>query len=142
MIVVDATVWVSRLVRQDVFHQQSRHWLNAHTAAGGRLVAPLLLPAEVSGAVSRRTGDPTLARRAVASLLRVSSLRLVPLDPQLGRAAADLAADLGLRGADAVYVATAHALHLPLLTWDEDQRDRAGRVIAVFSPDTRDPRII
>ena len=52
------------------------------------------------------------------------------------------AADLGLRGADAVYVATAQALHLPLLTWDDDQRDRAGRVIGAFTPTTRDPRIL
>jgi predicted nucleic acid-binding protein len=142
VIVVDATVWVSRLVTQDVFHQQSRRWLSAHTAAGGRLIGPALLPPEVAGAVSRRTGDPSLARRAVESLLQLPSLRLVPLDPQLAQAAAELAADLGLRGADAVYVATAQVLHLPLLTWDQEQRDRAGRVVAVYSPDTRDPRIM
>jgi predicted nucleic acid-binding protein len=142
VIVVDATVWVSRFMPRDEFHERSRRWLSTHTAAGGRIVAPLLLPTEVAGAVSRRTGDPPLARRAIEALLRLPALRLVPLDPQLARAAADLAADLGLRGADAVYVATAQALHLPLLTWDDDQRDRAGRVIGAFTPTTRDPRIL
>lgn len=140
--VVDASVWVSRLVPQDLFHEQSRRWLAEHVAAGGLLVAPVLVLAEVGGAVSRRTGDAQLARRAVELLLRVPALRLVPLDPQLGQAAADLAGDLGLRGADAVYVATARALNLPLLSWDEDQRTRAGRVVAAYSPDTRDPRIV
>jgi predicted nucleic acid-binding protein len=142
VIVVDATVWVSRFMPRDEFHERSRRWLSAHTAAGGRVVAPLLLQVELAGAVSRRTGDPALARRAGDSLLRLSSLRLVPLDPQLGRAAADVAANLGLRGADAVYVATARALHVPLLTWDDDQRERAGRVIAAYSPGTHDRHIL
>jgi predicted nucleic acid-binding protein len=142
VIVVDATVWVSRLVPQDAFHAASRRWLAAHAATGGRLVAPVLLVAEVAGAIARRTGEPRLARRAVETLLHVPALRLVPLDPGLGRAAAELAADLGLRGADACYVAVARELHLPLLTWDEDQRVRAGQVVAAYSPNTRDPRIL
>jgi predicted nucleic acid-binding protein len=142
VIVVDATVRVSRFMPHDVFHARSRRWLSTHAAAGGRTVAPLLLPAELAGAVSRRTGDPSLARRAVESLLRLSSLRLIPLDPQLGRAAAHLAADLGLRGADACYVALARELHLPMLTWDEDQRVRASQVVAAYSPNTRNPRIV
>jgi predicted nucleic acid-binding protein len=111
--VVDATVWVSRLVPQDVFHTASRRWLTAHAAAGGRLVAPVLLLAEVAGAVSRRTSEPRLARRAVEALVWVPALRLLPIDADFGRAAADLAADLGLRSADAPYVALARALHLP-----------------------------
>jgi predicted nucleic acid-binding protein len=142
VIVVDATVWVSRFLPQDDFHERSRRWLSTHTAAGGRTVAPLLLPAAIAGAASRRTGDPSLARRAVEALLQLPALRLIPLDPRLGRAAADLAADPGMRGADALYVAAAHALHLPLLTWDRNQRDRADRVVAAFTPDTRDPRIV
>lgn len=45
-----------------------------------------------------------------------------------------LAATVGLRGADAVSVATAHREGVPLVTWDSDQRRRAGRLIAVYSP--------
>ncbi len=40
--------------------------------------------------------------------------------------AAGLAAQPGLRGADAVYVATAEYLKLPLCTLDKDQARRAG----------------
>lgn len=142
MSVIDASVWVSRLVPQDRFHATSRRWLAAHAAAGGLLVSPILLPAEATGAVSRRTGDPRLAHRVLETLMRVPALRIIPIDARLGRAAAELAADLGLRGADAFYVAATRALGLPLITWDEDQRQRAERVIAAFTPDTRDPRII
>ena len=135
MTVVDASVWVSRLVPHDVHHAASRQWLLQELADGHLLVAPVLLLAEVAGAVSRRTARPLLARRTTRSLLRLPGLRLVPLGRRLGPEAAELAADLGLRGADAVYVATARRLGLPLVTWDVEQRERAARLIAVRAPD-------
>jgi predicted nucleic acid-binding protein len=48
--------------------------------------------------------------------------------------AAELIAEVGLRGADAVYVATAHHLNVPLVTPDREQRARAGRLVEVQSP--------
>ena len=109
--VVDASVWVSRLVPQDAHHAISRQWLEQYIADGGLVVAPVLLLAEISGAIARRTGEPDLARRALEGILRVPNLRLVSTDPRMGKSAARLAADLRLRGADAMYVAVAHHLH-------------------------------
>ncbi len=136
MVVMDASVWVSRLVPQDEHHAASREWLEAFLAHEGRVVAPALLLPEIAGAVSRRTGKPQLARAAVGQLQRLTALRLVRLDQRLAESAARLAGDLGLRGADAIYVATAQQLKIPLLTWDEEQRTRAGRLIAVRTPET------
>jgi predicted nucleic acid-binding protein len=56
VVVADASVWVSRLVTDDVFHTASRRWLTQHAQDGGQWVAPALMPAEVVGAISRRTG--------------------------------------------------------------------------------------
>ena len=140
MTVVDASVWVSRLVPQDVQHAASRRWLEEQAAVGNLVISPTLLLAEVAGAISRRTGQPELARRAVQMLLRLSELRLVPLDSRLGRSAAELAAEVGLRGADAVYVAAAHHLNVPLVTLDREQRARAGRLVEVQSPGRRGVR--
>jgi predicted nucleic acid-binding protein len=61
-------------------------------------------------------------------------LRLLPIDHLLAQAAAALAGRLRLRGADAVYVATAASLRLPLITWDVEQRDRAAAVVDVRTP--------
>jgi predicted nucleic acid-binding protein len=135
MRVVDASVWVGRLVPQDAHYAASRRWLEARTACGGTLIAPLLLLAEVAGAVARRTGSAELADRATDALLALPNLRLVALDPRLGRASARLAADLGLKGADAIYVAMAHLLGLPLVTWDRQQGERAGKQVTVYRPD-------
>ena len=135
IVVVDASVWVSRLVPQDVHHESSRRWLENYTAQGGRLVAPVMLLPEIAGAISRRTGAPALADQATKQLQQLGSLRLVAVDRRLGQAATRLAADLGLRGADALYVAVAEQLKIPLLTWDNEQVERARKAIQVRMPE-------
>lgn len=97
--------------------------------------APALLLPEIVGAIARRTGQRRLARRAVAAVLRLPELRLVALDRRLAEIAARLAGDLQLRGADAVYVATAAEFELPLVTWDAAQRERGAARVTVIGPD-------
>ncbi|MCI0548664.1 MAG: PIN domain-containing protein, partial [Candidatus Rokubacteria bacterium] len=115
----------------------SRSWLARHVAAGGLVIAPALLLPEVAGAVARRTGEPRLARRAVAAVLRLPVLRLLPVDDVLARAAAGVAGRLRVRGADALYIAAAATLRLPLVTWDLEQRDRAAPLVEVLVPEDR-----
>lgn len=133
MIAVDASVWVSLLIPQDIHHQTSRRWLDQYTLGGGLISAPMLLLAEVAGAVSRRLSDPQWGSQAANRLLRTSGLRLLTHDLAFGRTAAQLA-DLRIRGADATYVAAAYVLHVPLVTWDNEQRQRAASVVAVQTP--------
>ena len=132
--VVDASVLVSGFLPHDVHYGVSRGWLSRHVGGGGLVMAPTLLFAELAGAVARRSGSPRLGRRAVEAILRLPTLRLVALDEPLSRAAADLAARLRTRGGDAVYIATAALLGVPLVTWDAGQRERASRVVNVMSP--------
>ena len=132
--VVDASVLVSHLVPHDVHHSASRAWLTDHVRDGGLVIAPALLLPEIAGAVARRTGAPRLAQRAIEAVLKLPGLRL-PVDDVLGRAAAGLAARLRLRGADAIYIAAAVSLRLPLVTWDAEQRERAARIIEVVVPE-------
>ncbi len=137
--VVDASVVVSRLVQHDVNHEASRRWLTQYVAGGGLVIAPTLLLPEVAGAVARRTREPRLARRAVDVVLRLPALRLVPVDDVLARTAAELAGRLRVRGADAIYIAVAAGLRLPLVTWDIEQRDRAARLVEVLVPSADPP---
>ena len=130
--VVDASLWVARLVPQDAFHAAVRAWMDACRAKGVVFLAPALLLAEVAGAISRRTGDPELAQLAVAHLQDMPALRLVEMDRTLLEEAARLAAELGLRGADSTYAAVASRLSLPLATLDADQRARAAPRITIL----------
>ena len=137
MRVVDASVWVSLFVPQDVHHGASRRWLHQYTTDGGVLVEPALLLVEVAGAIARRTGQPALGRRALAQILAFPTVRLLSLDQQLGQAATQMAADYRLRGADAVYVALADQLAIPLVTWDVEQITRGQKGIQVGTPGTQ-----
>ncbi|RLC76512.1 MAG: VapC toxin family PIN domain ribonuclease [Chloroflexi bacterium] len=135
MHVVDASVWVSRFVREDSYHEASRDWLEKALFRGKRLVAPGILLPEVAGALARRTDRPDLAQQVVATLERLPTLRLVPVGKELAELAADLAAELRLRGADALYVAVAYRLRIPLITWDREQKERSGKVIVALTPE-------
>ncbi len=78
-LVVDASVWVARLITQDAFHDRSRHWLDVQQEHGVQFVAPTLLLVEVAAAISRRTGDRELAKQAVEALQALPDLRLVEM---------------------------------------------------------------
>jgi predicted nucleic acid-binding protein len=135
MIVIDASVWVSRLMPADAFHEVSRGWMGEVVEAGEMLVAPIILLAEVAGAIARRTGDPRLGHQSVQQIRQVPTLQIIDIDHSLGDYAAQVASDLRLRGADATYVAVADRFDIPLVTWDQELLDRAGAVISVQMPE-------
>lgn len=103
--------------------------------AGRRAIAPLQVLAEIAGAIARRTGQPELAEAAVNQIQRLPGLRLVPLDANLAKLAADLAGRHSLRGADAVYVATAQRLKVLRVTLDDEQLRRSRAVVTTLEPD-------
>jgi predicted nucleic acid-binding protein len=128
-VVVDASVWVSSLVSKDVFHRQSILWLEQQRLLGIKLLAPVFVLVELGGVISRQTGDKNLAQRAIETIKSFPGLTLLRTNDLLVNKAVDLAVQLGLRGADAFYVATAAYLNLPLATYDHDQRTRAMSVL-------------
>ncbi len=131
--VLDASVWVSRLIPQDEFHEVVKSWMDEKREDGTQFISPALVLAEVGGAISRRTGEPALGRRAIARLEALPGLRLVEMDNELVHEAARLAAKHGLQGVDSVYVAVAHRLNLPLVTFDSDQGQRARKIVSIHS---------
>ena len=135
MTVIDASVWVSRLVPQDVNHQTSRIWLEQQAAKGQRLIAPVLLLTEVAGAIARRTGSSQLAQQTIDQMLKIPALHIVVIDHQLGQTATKLAVELYLRGTDAIYVALAYRLSIPLVSWDAKQLERTGKLIQAKTPE-------
>lgn len=132
--VVDASVWVSRFVPADVHHARSRQWIEDHLSHGRRVLAPTLLLVEVAGAIGRRVVDPAIARRAVDSVRALPGLAWIGLPGDVRDHAAELAITLRLRGADAVYVAIADRLGVPLVTWDVEQLSRASARVVTLAP--------
>ncbi len=81
--ILDASIWVSRLVSQDASHPAVKAWMEEQREAGRQFISPTLLLAEVGGAISRRTGDPLLGQRAISQLENLPGLRLVEMDNEL-----------------------------------------------------------
>ena len=137
MIVTDASVWVSRFLTGDAFHVASNLWLKQQITAGLPLLAPANLLAEVAGAVARRSGSSQLGYQAAQQVLRVPTLQLVSIGVDLGDFAAAVASTYRLRGADALYVAVARRLQVPLVSWDQEQVTRIKGFVEAYTPDSQ-----
>jgi predicted nucleic acid-binding protein len=61
-------------------------------------------------------------------------MRLVPVDQILVDEAVDLAAQFYLLGADALYVAVAKELSIPLVTFDAEQLTCPAAIITTIRP--------
>jgi predicted nucleic acid-binding protein len=109
-------------------------WLESVVVSNDRLVAPTLLVTEVAGAIRRLTGTQTFASRVVEKLVELSGVAFIGLDQERARRAASLAAETGLRGADAVYLALAQEMQETLVTVDRQQADRSAGIVDVRIP--------
>jgi predicted nucleic acid-binding protein len=134
MIVIDASVWMSSLLPDDVNHAVSNAWIRRWLLMGNTFIAPTLFLAELSGAITRRTNHAGLGRQAAASALVSQTIQFFALDLSLAEAAARHADSLRLRGGDAVYVALAARRNVPLVAWDKELLGRASNVILVQVP--------
>ncbi|HJS19043.1 MAG TPA: type II toxin-antitoxin system VapC family toxin [Anaerolineales bacterium] len=131
-VVLDASVWVSRLVESDEFHVPVKDWMNAQREQDATFISPSLLLAEVGGVISRVTGKPELGLNAIWKIENLPGVRIVDMEKSLMDEASHIAARYGLRGADSVYVAVASTLKIPLVTFDVDQRERGSKLVDVI----------
>lgn len=136
-VVLDASVWVSRIIVTDSNHTAAKLWTAQYLRAHGIFVIPTLFEVEVAAAVARVTKDAGLARRQVAQVRRMNSrgvMRVVPLEPRLVRRAIDLAVTFGLRSADAIYTALAQQLGLTLVTFDGELLNLPAPAVTTIHP--------
>jgi predicted nucleic acid-binding protein len=134
MVVIDASVYVSRMHRQGANHLESVRLLRVVAARRVPVVCPEILFPEVAAAVARGLDDTELGYRAAAHLRTLPGHRFVSVDRALSGLAARLAAEYPLRGADAIYAALAHREGAYLITWDRQQRERAAGVVETLTP--------
>ena len=119
----------------------SRQVLTTLRAKGVLIIVPTLVLVEVAGAVSRTRQQPGRAQSFAAALGGLPDIRLVPLDASLAQLALQLAAQHGLRGADAVYAAVALQSNSTLITLDNEQLTRLIGVVVTLTPTAALPSI-
>ena len=133
--IVDASVWVANVLKVDAHHEASLAFMHRFVKERQTATLPLLVWAEIAGAVARRTGDTGRGLKVAAMISAQNWVRGVPLDAALANESMRLAAKLRLRGADAVYVALAATCREPLITLDSEMLERARGVADVFTPE-------
>jgi predicted nucleic acid-binding protein len=131
---IDASVFVRASVPREGGFEESRDFLLALGRSGRPVVLPTLVRPEVAGAISRGGHGTGSTLEVLAEIDNVPGVTFVPLDGPLAEEAAHLAMMTHLRGADAVYAATARRFDAILVTLDAEQRRRLPADITACSP--------
>lgn len=132
--VLDASVWVAALVKKEQHHAESALFLSRLVQDRRAASVPILVLAEVAGAIARQAHDTARAETGLRFMRAQDWLSIHPLTESQGETAAAIAAQQFLRGADAVYAALARQLGTPLVTWDSELLERAAAVVPTITP--------
>ena len=131
---VDASVWVNAFDQLEPGHLVSRQFLELVREQEFPIVVPNLVLAEVAGAIGRTRRTPEQAQMFAVALSRLPHVTVRILDEAVALRALTLAAEQGLRGADAVYAAVAHETGSTLVTLDNEHLTRLANLLPVCTP--------
>lgn len=126
MLTVDANVWVAAADRGDVFSAVSRDFLRRVAQRRLRIYLPAYARVEIACALARRRQSAAAGQVLAQALLDAAWVVHAPLDTQLLAQALASGTRALLRGADALYVATAQLNRTELISWDAELIRRAG----------------
>lgn len=130
-LLLDASVWLACLDRDDRHHRPARRILEAAAAGSATLAALDLTLYEVANVAVVHWASPADAGRLVELVRLACAERLVRADEGLLRDAAAVAADHAITVHDGAYVAAARRHGWSLVSGD--LRDLVGRGLAVAS---------
>jgi predicted nucleic acid-binding protein len=132
---IDTSVFISRLSETEQAYEASRGFLQALSGRPVIVILPALILPEISGSIRRLTGSSALARDSLRLLDLIPNLNLVTVDKQLAAEAATIAAEGGMKGSDAVFVAVAQRFDAELVSLDRTQLLRCPRTVRALAPD-------
>lgn len=131
---IDTSVFIRAFTPIDKHHNVCQHMLSLIGQKKVPMVEPVLVLVEIAGTISREFRDSIKGRVFAEDLKANDAIRFIALDDDLAQLALEIAADRRLRGADAVYVATALRHGTNLISLDAEHLNRAKGIIPVYSP--------
>jgi predicted nucleic acid-binding protein len=134
MYTVDASGWVNGFDQREAGHATSRQLLAVLRTRALPITVPSVVLAEVTRAISRTRHDPVHAEAFATTLGRLPNVTVVALDVAPGDQARALAAQYGLRGADAVCAAVAQQSGSTLISLDHEHLTRLGSILVIRTP--------
>lgn len=133
--IIDASVWIASVLAEDAHHAASLSFIRRFVSEGLIATHPSLVWPEIAGAVARRTGDAQLGAKVATDIASKPWIESMAVDAPIADEAMRLAAKLRLKGADAIYVALAVTLRMPLITLDAEIPERGRAVAKIQSPE-------
>jgi predicted nucleic acid-binding protein len=132
--IVDASVWVNGFDQKENGHEISQRFLKLLGEQMIAVTVPTLVLAVVAAAISRSRQQPVQAAAFAIAMSKLPNLTFRSLDMALADQALRLAAQYGLRGADAVYAAVALETGYTLVSLDNEHLTRLQDVVTVQTP--------
>ena len=134
LLTIDSSVFVSAAHPSEIGHAESTAFLAWVRNKRTRLFLPTLVMAEVAAALSRTGSDPGLAQQYALAVGQLPNTVMIALDEGLARQSAAIGAQHRLRGADAVYLASAALFAAELVTLDREQLERGAAIVQTLTP--------
>jgi predicted nucleic acid-binding protein len=129
-VTVDSSVIISSLLNNEHRHAEAfKIW---EEVLKGKCLAflPFSILVEVVAAIRRRTGSNRLALEVKKELLNLESISFVILDEDSADQAAEIAAEIGIRGMDAIVVQVAKEFGSKLISFDNEMIARASKILS------------
>lgn len=130
-VTVDASVWVAAQDPSDPLSTASRLFFSHAMAAGVAIHVPAFALVEVACALGRKLRDGAKGQRLANLIFNTTTAKQHAVNAALLGKALAVGSSKFLRGADALYSATAEIVGCDLVSWDNEHIQRAGAV----SPD-------
>jgi predicted nucleic acid-binding protein len=134
VIVIDASVWLSAILPTDVHYQYTVPWKNQIEVSSESIAIPAHFPAEVAGVLSRTGATSSFIADTLDDIGSERLFTIYPISVAFGRLCAEMASLAAVRGSDAIYLALAQFLDVPMLTWDRQQRERGAVFCRTMTP--------
>jgi len=128
MLTVDANVWIAAADPGDEFHAVSREFLLGVARQELRIFLPAFARIEIACALARRRRSTAAGQMLADALVESPYVVPVAMDTRFLAQALQIGTRALLRGADALYVATAELNQARLVTWDAELLQRAAAI--------------
>ena len=123
---MDASVWIAAQDPADPFCTRSRLFFSHAVVAGIILQVPTFARVEVACALARKLRNSVQGERLANLVFKTAGAKEHPVNSMLLAKALALGTSKFLRGADAMYAATAEIVGCALVSWDKEHLQRAG----------------
>ncbi len=134
MYCLDASVIVNSYNKNEEFHEYSQALINYIRKENVQVILPEIVCPEVTSAISRGTGESTVAIEFAQEIRKIANFTFIPIDAEISNEAGRIAAEWKLRGCDAIYTAVTKRYNLKLVTIDNQQKERSCFIVKVVTP--------